>query len=259
MDQLSGYKRLWLPGILLCLYILPQIHSAENGPDLSEGAQAEDSEIRLLNLHVYGWPFEGAVHEDTTIHQIPPLYYRGLEGEPRVSVRRQRSTGPYLYPMFEEYVVLYERTRTVNAETGEPEWERTPRIRVHIPAGWENMLLVVFPDNRENGLYRAFPLDASSGRVPVGQVRLLNGTPDVLGIQAGEDIMVIPPSESVLFTPKLAAGGSRFPVRMMRRQGDEWQLIYSSNQRMEPDKANLMVIYPTGARRVQIMNFGGIR
>ncbi|MCC5844170.1 MAG: hypothetical protein JJU05_07965 [Verrucomicrobia bacterium] len=226
----------------------------------SAGAQRVEAEeqVRFVNLFIYAWPYEGSVNADTVIHQVAPVYFQSLESEERVAVRRQRSTGPYAYPVLGEYVELYERTQGVHPETGEPEWIRTPRIRARIPEGWENLLLVVFPDSRENGLYRTFPMDASSARTPKGMVRLLNGTPDVLGVQAGEDVMVIQPSESVLFKPQLPPGGSRFPVRMMRRQGDEWQLIYSSNQRLEPEKANLMVIYPSGGRRVQVMNFGGI-
>lgn len=219
---------------------------------------AEPEPPRVVQVSIYAWPFSGVLYDDTEIHQVPPLYFQGPEGEGVARVIRMRTTGPFAMTAPEDTVTLYLKEAAVDPETGEPGFVAVPRVRARIPDGWRNALLVVFPDNLENGLYRTIPMDGSAERTPEGMVRLLNGTQDVLGVMAGDEVMRIPPSESVLFQPRLSGGSQRFPIQMFRREGEEWRLIYSSNQRMEPDKANLMVIYPSGARRVQIMNFGGL-
>jgi hypothetical protein len=255
--MMPRYKTIPFLSFMICFLSSPggiaETDQTANGP------QDETEPVRLVNVSIYAWPFSGVMYDDTEIHQVPTLFYRGGESEGQARVIRSRTTGPYGMAAPDDTVELYLKEPYTDPETGETRYRHIPEIRARIPSAWQNALLVIFPDSRENGLYRTIPMDASAGRTPVGQVRLMNGTEDELGILVGEDVMRIPPSESVLFTPPETSGAQRFPIQMYRRERGDWRMIYSSNQRMEPDKANLMVIYPTGARRVQIMNFGGIR
>ena len=217
--------------------------------------------VKEVQVSVYGWPYKGAIHADTRIPRVPPLFYTSPAGLENLQVKRNVTTGPFSFVIAPDVneIELFEKEERIDPATGEVTDSLISRIRASFPEDWNHLLLVVFPDNFNGKTYKAITMDTSPEAVPEGVVRMVNGSQSPLAIMAGGSINMIEPSSSIIFRPELDPSGKRFRVIMKRKDGEAWNTIYSSNASFADDQANLMVIYPTSSRRVQIMNFGKIR
>jgi hypothetical protein len=127
-------------------------------------------------------------------------------------------------------------------QDGETLWQ--PLIRVTVPIGIRDPLVMIFPGEEEaSPSYQVFDLDPSV--FPYGSYQLVNLTKVRLFAKLDETGILLPPGEQGQFEPE---GSSKLNVWLRVAAEDReknGRIIYSSMMKNRPDKRMFMFFHPS--------------
>lgn len=259
--------------IPFCLALASLFCLSNNGFGEEESQSGTEPEepppppVTQVYFSVYVWPIVGILTEESTISELPRLFYDSPDGIKRIKLSRNVATPlmPYKGTLPLTFFDV-ERIESPPPPDAPPEtparvsYRKIPKMDVSFPESWKQVLLIMMPAGpNQGGGHRMLAMRYDVSRVRAGYIRIYNTTEENLIVVAQDEQYALPALAPLDFQPKNSEGHQVFRLNIFGKdqQNDTVRLRLTTRISSREATSNFYLLYPSTPRRLRLMRVGG--